>query len=1002
MRYSTKLDFYFRNNYNEVCCLSILQSERRGWSVSENLDFEIENSIKEAMDDAELSAKLFKSKNAREFYHILSANKDLGYSYDDFYDYFLYCQKLASFFLSNEKPYSKKTIELVKIYSDICKNDKELDKFNSLKTTNDVLMYFNSLGSSRYSIDDVVEFFRFRYSVIFKRLEISIARFHSAISKNQRLVDESRLKCAGGIGNKGRWVSGVLGALSMMSSGFGEVNMVSAHPFGYRGNIVDDVANASGKVRSVEQTKNLDFYVDDEPNAQLSENNNNSNGEVTGLSGKAVACTLLGVLGAGLIKQALTKAGLGEYAPKDLNDLMKLPDLLKKAEESGKKLSNKFDKSGAINQGQRINQLIRNSNDAIYNILATHVKGQEKPIQDIVDLGVCPFISNIGERSSIKMNFFNTYGYYPNNDPTPEGSSFTLVTVHGDKGLGKTRLWNILQQSIFGPAQIPSMYIAVGGFDGDESSKTFEEFLSKQDCFVRSVSDIEYSRRFAFCFDEVDKIKDPKKRANFMEYVRMLNDKTQISYKEVGSDGKFTGRTNVIQGEVGFGMLLSNAVGLYEKNAAAWRQTSLTDDQSMLSRMIHIVYNPANDDTADAVMDTLIMEVQRSWYEANEINVEVDDTFTYNSLAVLKYLGYDPNKDGVREVKNQIIPAMKTEFSRKYTRLLEKYNRLVAEGKDPRKIRFLFRWEKVNINGDGVILRGKNGKMSPVVPVLSCKYVDDVNTLSVRVFNHRFDTAAGSSTIWKPLYKSDVDNFRDFMGRLESWKLWANQCRVEDMKQGINEVAKYKIRDVYRMLRFCAINMIASHYGRDISAKNLMRILKKWRKVARLTVSERNLLFEGLSEMIEQWRVRAGDGDTPSGTDTENDASEKKREEEQKKQEEAGKKKLEEEKKKQEKIERKKREEEKKKQEEIERKKQERAERKRLEKEEKERKKREKEEKKKREKEEKERKKREKEEKKKREKEEKKKQKSNDVPGGKVRPNAIEEENRKEEKKMPN
>ncbi len=831
--------------------------------MDKDLELKIENSVKEAMDDTELSIRLFRSRSVREFYQILSEDKNLDFSYDDFCDYSLKCEKLASSILHNERPYSKKAIELIKIYGDIYKNEKELNRFDSLKTLDEVLAYFNSLGFGSYSTNDVVEFFRFRCFVLFKRFNLLITRIRNNVPDSKDLSHDSYLleHVSGGAGSKQRWLGGVLGALSMVTSGSGGMNISSARG---RNMASAQPINASNLAQSV-NVENLD-YVDDRDMIMGKKNSNDDAKAANGSSSLlASAAAFLAMTVFGKAAGWMKAAGFDVKLPNSLEELSKMPEQIQKTIEMYTKMWNQFDRKGAIEKGKKVGSLISNSNDTLYNFIAAYVKGQDGPVQKVTDLLICPFLSDIEEISKKKMNFYEKYGTYPEEGIiTPEEVRTYVGALYGERGVGKTRLVNIAKKYIFDPIQVPVVNVPVGEFDS-ASEQTFEEFLSRQAEFLKKVSDVEYSKRFVFCFDEVDKIKDPKRLRSFMEYVRKLSDKTQISYREIGGDGKFTGKTNVIQCEAGLVLLLSNAMGPNEKNASAWRQgIKLTDDESMMSRMFHIIFNPASDDTADSVMDTLIMEVQSSWYEANGINVEVDDTFTYNALAVLKYLGYNPYTDGVREVRNQIIPAMKTEFARKYTKMLTKYNELIASGKDPKKIRFLFRWEKAKNSGMGTDLRG-GGKTSPIVPVVSCRYIDDVDKLGIRMFNNRAgilnnpELSGNSNIIWTHLGATDANNFKSFMNRLETWKLWANQCRVENIKQGLDDVAKFKIRDAYRMLRFCLIGKVASYQRRNAIADAMRVRLRKWKKSARLTVAEKELIFDGLLEVIEQWRTEGAD-----------------------------------------------------------------------------------------------------------------------------------------------
>lgn len=821
--------------------------------MDKDLRNRIDDSLIEAMNDEELSTKLVDARNACEFYHVLSENRNLDYSYDDFCNYSVCCEKLVSDVLNKEIPYSKKALELVRIYENICQDEKKVEAFESLKNANDVLLYFNSLGHGNYSLDDVIEFFRFQIFMLCKRiLSFSFAKSCCVDLSRKGLVHDAYLDYAGGVDNRRRWFGGVLGALSMMTSGFGGVNMASAQ------------GTTSGGVLS-ENVANLDYV--EEPNGSWireSDSVNVDNNDATsGFSWKGALAMIAGMTFGKVSNWIGTKLGMEQYVPKDLKGIMEFPEQLKKSKEMFEKLMNRYSSSGSINKGKKVGEMIQNANDELYNFLASRVKGQNAAIQKVVDLSVRPFLNDV-MGNAIKREKKLRYSENIN----PEDVRTYVASLYGDRGVGKTRVMNILQDEVFDSNGIPCVTISVGGFVGAKGKKNFVEYMSEQEAFTSKLEEIRYMKNFVLCFDEVDKIEDEAQLTDFMETIRSIADKTQITYKDT-SNGDKNVKVSTIQCESGLVIMSSNALSPHEKlkkdqklgaaptaiadlgaaTPADWRKDSLSKDPSILSRMSHITFANTNDDTADAVADTLIMEAQRDWYQINNINVELDDAFTYNALELLKYLGYDPQKDGVREIRNQIISIMKTEFSRKYTAATRKFNQLVSEGKDPAKIRFLFEWRKCS-GEDNMALIGKNGKISPIAPIFSCKYIEDVDSMGLRIFNSNM---INGKNMWRKLDETSVKCFKEMMEKLEDWKVYANQCRVKNSQEGVFDIAKYKIRDAYRMLRYCMLKDVARKSNKKHLEKSMIRGLKNWKKSARLTVSEEEVIFKNLSSVISEW-----------------------------------------------------------------------------------------------------------------------------------------------------
>ena len=834
-----------------------------GRFMEENLKTRIDDSVVKALDDEELATKLVEARNVYELYHWLSKNRDLNYSYDDFCNYSVYCEKLVSDVLNKEMPYSEKALKLVRIYENICKDEKEVEVFDSLKRIDEVLNYFNSLGQGNYSLGDVIDFFGFQLFMTCKCiLSLSFARSCCVNLSKNGLMHDDYLDCAGGVGgSKRRWLGGVLGALSIMSSGFGGINTVSA--YGESDKSMSDVAN-------------LDYV--EEPNGGFIREGNSVNADVndtaSGFSFKGFGSFVVGTLLAKGMKFVFDKVGLGEYAPKDMKGVMDLPEQLKKSKEMFEKLMNRYNSSGSINRGKKVGEMITNENDELFNFLASRVKGQNAAIQKIVDLSVRPFLNDI-MGNAIKREKKLRYSENIN----PEDVRTYVASLYGDRGVGKTRVMNILQDEVFDSNGIPCITISVGSFVGAKGKKSFVEYMSEQEAFTSKLEEIKYMKNFVLCFDEVDKIQDEAQLLDFMETIRSIADKTQITYKDT-SNGDKNVKVSTIQCESGLVIISSNALSPHEKlkkdrdlgaaSAAAgvvdlmaappanWRKESLSNDPSILSRMSHVTFENTNDNTADAVADTLVMEAQRDWYQINNINVELDDAFTYNALRLLKYLGYDPQKDGVREIRNQIVSIMKTEFSRKYTEATRKFNKLINEGKDPAKIRFLFEWRKCS-GDDNMALMGKNGKISPIVPVFSCRYIDDVDNIKLRLFNHNTNS---DKDIWRKLDATSVKYFKEMMGRLEDWKVYAHQCRVKNAMESKFDIAKYKIRDAYRELKYSMLKDVRTTVSKEHLEKSMVKALKQWKKSARLTVSEEEVIFNSLLSIIDEWSKSADSAKT--------------------------------------------------------------------------------------------------------------------------------------------
>ena len=276
-------------------------------------------------------------------------------------------------------------------------------------------------------------------------------------------------------------------------------------------------------------------------------------------------------------------------------------------------------------------------------------------------------------------------------------------------------------------------------------------------------------------------------------------------------------------------------------------ERGLTDDPSILSRMTHVVFKEIDDVVMDSVVNTLIMNCQRRWYQLNGIDVEFDDTFTYNAIQWLRYLGYEA-QDGAREINNRLITMLKSEFASKLQSVKHRIERLVSDGVDEDKIRVEFRWvtrdeyyRKYKKDSGGWF--GKNNQESLITPELRV-VVDDgksgKDSLSA-VFSRE------SGTLVRPPAALSFQNWQGLMSSLKKWKSKAKESVG-------NGVAKYKILEIFNRLRFTLNECRARGLDKSVTSVNLNRVLSGWSKSARLTVTEENLFRKDLRSLIANWR----------------------------------------------------------------------------------------------------------------------------------------------------
>ena len=435
-----------------------------------------------------------------------------------------------------------------------------------------------------------------------------------------------------------------------------------------------------------------------------------------------------------------------------------------------------------------------------------------------------------------------------NNDPIdPEHVKTYVGSIYGDRGVGKTRMVNTIRYGILKDA-VPSATLSLGSFGA--SGQSFIDWISNQSEYIEMMEKMQYMRNFALFFDEFDKV-PAAKRKEVLEVIREWSDKTQLKIKEKGGGGSSGGTEKCIQGESGLIILLSNAVGPNEKDAAMWRERGLTNDPSILSRMTHIVFKEINDVVMDSVMNTLMMNCQRRWYQLNGIDVEFDDTFTYNAIQWSRYLGYEA-QDGAREINNRLITMLKTEFASKLQSVKHRIERLISDGVDEDKIKVEFRWvtrdeyyRKYKKDSGGWF--GKNNKESFITPEL--RVVVDDGKSGKDSLPMVFSRETG--TLVKSPAEISSQNWQGLMSSLKKWKSKA--------KESIgNGVAKYKILEIFNRLRFTLNECRARGLDKNITSVNLSRVLSSWSKSARLTVTEENLFRKGLRTLIGNWKNSGG------------------------------------------------------------------------------------------------------------------------------------------------
>ena len=231
----------------------------------------------------------------------------------------------------------------------------------------------------------------------------------------------------------------------------------------------------------------------------------------------------------------------------------------------------------------------------------------------------------------------------------------------------------------------------------------------------------------------------------------------------------------------------------------------------------------------------------------NGIDVEFDDTFTYNAIQWLRYLGYEA-QDGAREINNRLITMLKTEFASKLQSVKHRIERLISDGVDEDKIKVEFRWvtrdeyyRKYKKDSGGWF--GKNNKESLVTPELRVVVNDGKSGKGSlpMVFSRETGTLVKSPT--------EV-SFQNWQGLMSSLKKWKSKA-----KESIgNGVAKYKILEIFNRLRFTLNECRARGLDKVLTSNSLNRVLSSWSKSARLTVAEENLFRKGLRALIDNWK----------------------------------------------------------------------------------------------------------------------------------------------------
>ena len=517
------------------------------------MDKNIGKKIDSIVGNKDFLSELVATKSESDLCSLLFKS-GLNCSADELDEYFSYCYEKIVELVKNEAPYSDSAMSLIRIYGDICKDADELKKFGERKSMDEVLDYFNSLGRGNYSLVDVADFCRFRFMRLCQEFLLSSVIFSSNRPSGSgkggggsKSLSDDALEVSGGVGNRtGRLLGSVFGALSVLS------------PFGaYGGNQVSAApASSSGSFYEEKDYMDRSEEFDDSEEEDTSQQAQSS-----GTWG--IVC---GMIGSYFASKAGSFIGV-DFLPKNLEGWAKLPEQLK----AMGKMYDTFMCSLAGNSSEvrsKVEGMVIGSDDYLFDALSCAVKGQDDAMQMVVDLLLRPYLDDVTyaarKRQSEGGSFFNM-----NNDPIdPEHGKTYVGSIYGDRGVGKTRMINTIRYGILKDA-VPSATLSLGSFGA--SGQSFIDWVSNQSEYIEMMEKMQYMRNFALFFDEFDKV-PAAKRKEVLEVIREWSDKTQLKIKEKGGGGSSGGTEKCVQGESGLIILLSNAVGPNEKDAAMWRE----------------------------------------------------------------------------------------------------------------------------------------------------------------------------------------------------------------------------------------------------------------------------------------------------------------------------------------------------------------------------------------------------------------------------------------------